>query len=829
MDNNANLKRSERRKQKDKTKKKSVAKNIIKFVIYTFIILIFAAAGVIGAKVWTIIKDTPEISEEALTKQAQSSIVYADNGEEVATLFGASNRIWVPLDQIPKDLQNAFVAIEDQRFYQNNLGIDPKRIIGALIANIKAGGKPVEGASTITQQLVKNTMLSSEKTLSRKIKEAILAWRLEQKYSKEQILEAYLNTIYLGGPNVNAYGVEAAARAYFNKHVNELDLAESALIAGITKNPSLYSPAANKEAAIERQRLVLKEMLKQGYITQEQYDEAINEKLEFDIHYSVVSDKHKYFIDQVKEDVANALSQKLNISYEEAMNKIFNGGLRIYTTMDVNIQNIMEEAFKNSKLFPADLKDKEGNIRIVQGAMVVMDWRTGEVKGIVGRRETDETQGKVRVFNYATTGGRPPGSSIKPITVYGPALEKGYTAATVVDDVPVYYKQWNWEPHNYSRNTYKGLMTFREALKVSQNIPAVRIVVEMIGLNTAAEYGKKFGLDITERIEKSPAALSLGAGGEVTPLQMAAAYGAIANGGVYTSPITFTKVTDSEGNVILENKPSQHIVLSPQNAYILTNMMQEVVKPGGTGTNARLPNMPVAGKTGTNENYYDAWFAGFTPYYSASVWMGTGENIAMIYGGKGVTGGSYPAIFWKTVMMQIHKNLPYKDFVRPPGIISVTVCRDSGELPTDLCHLDPRGDRTYTEIFAQGTQPTTYCTVHVTAKINSQNGKLATDLTPPDLVKDAVFIDPPGRTPAQNAVALDGKYVVPKEYDDTVPPPQNSDNGDAPGDNTQPPPANNGGTEQPPGGETTNPPPNNGNSQTSPPSNNPPSTTNPIP
>ncbi|AIS51466.1 penicillin-binding protein 1A [Thermoanaerobacter kivui] len=813
MENKANLKRSERRKHKEKSKNKSTVRSILKFIIYAVIILIFAGIGAIGGKVLAIIKNTPPISQEALTSQNQSSIVYANdsNGQwkRVAILHGADNRLWVPIEKIPKDLQNAFVAIEDQRFYRNNLGIDPKRIIGALIADIKAGGKPVQGASTITQQLVKNTMLSSEKTLSRKIQEAVLAWRLEQKYSKQQILEAYLNTIYLGGPNVNAYGVQAAALAYFGKDVSQLNLAECAMIAGITNNPSLYSPYANLEAATERQHLVLKEMLEQGYITKEQYDKAIAEKLVFKKTNFTTYD-HKYFIDQVINDVADALSKKLNISHDEAINKIYNGGLRIYSTMDLRIQSYIEEAFKNPKLFPVNSKIKDE----AQGAMVVMDWKTGEVKGLVGGRDTSNI---VRGFNRATQAYRQPGSSIKPLTVYAPALESGLTAATVVDDVPTTFG--NWTPHNYESSTYRGLVTLREALTHSLNIPAVK-VVDRIGIATSANYGKKFGLDITKNDMYLPALALGGLYKGVTPLQEAAAYGAIANGGVYTTPITFTKITDSEGNLILENKPLRHVVLSEQNAYILTSIMEDVVKYG-TGTRARLPNMPVAGKTGTTDNYSNAWFTGFTPYYVATVWMGYDNNSMTLRDDRRgvVVGGSFPAEMWKTVMLQIHKDLPYKDFVRPPGIISVTVCKDSGELPTDLCHLDPRGDRTYAEIFAQGTQPTTYCTVHVTAKINFQNGKLATALTPPELVKDAVFIDPPGRTPAQNAVARDGKYVVPTQYDDTtsiLPGNNESNNDSAPTDNGQQPPSDNNNNTQPPGGESPNPPLNNDNTQTNP-------------
>lgn len=815
MDNNTNLKRSDRRKHKAKSK--NSWKTIFTFFIYAFLILAFAGIGAAGGKVLAIIKNTPPLSQDALTSQKQSSIVYAkDNSGQwtrVAILHGADNRMWVSIDKIPKDLQNAIVAIEDQRFYTNNLGIDPRRIIGALIADIKAGGKPVEGASTITQQLIKNTMLSDQKTLTRKIQEAVLAWQLERKYSKQQILEAYLNTIYLGGPNVNAYGVQAASLAYFGKDVSQLDLAESAMIAGITNNPSLYSPYANIKEATERQHLVLSEMLKQGYISQEEYDKAIAEKLVYK-KVNLTSYNHKYFIDQVINDVADALSKKLNISHDEAVNKIYNGGLRIYTTMDTNIQTYMEQAFANPKLFPVNSRIKDE----VQGAMVVMDWRTGEVKGIVGGRDNSDT---LRGFNRATQAFRQPGSSIKPLSVYGPALESGLTAATVVDDVPTTFG--NWTPHNYESTTYRGLVTLREAITNSLNIPAVK-VVDTIGVNTSASYGKKFGLDITKNDMYLPALALGGLYKGVSPLQEAAAYGAIANGGVYTSPITFTKITDADGNVILDNKPESHIVLSEQNAYILESMMQDVVNYG-TGTHARLPNMPVAGKTGTTDEYNNAWFTGFTPYYVASVWMGYDNNKISIRDDRRgvVVGGSFPAEMWRTVMLQVHKDLKYKDFERPPGIVSVTVCKDSGDLPTDLCKQDPRGDRTYTEIFAQGTQPTNFCTVHVTAKVNSANGKLATAFTPPELVKDEVFINPPGRTPAQNAVAADGKYVLPTQYDDnnSILPGNNGqpngDNNTPPADGTQPPntgDVNNTGSNQPPDNQPgTSPGDNTGNAQ----------------
>ncbi|SNX53350.1 PBP1A family penicillin-binding protein [Thermoanaerobacterium sp. RBIITD] len=768
MENNTNVKRSDRNKR---TKKKGTVKKVFTAIFWTILIVFLAGVGAVGGKVLAIIKNTPPLSQDALTKMKQSSIIYVknDNGEwdKAAILHGADNRLWVSIDKIPKNLQNAVVAIEDQRFYKNNLGIDPKRIAGALVTDLKAGGKPVEGASTITQQLVKNTMLSNEKTLTRKIQEAVLAWKLEQKYSKQQILEAYLNTIYLGGPHINAYGVQAAALQYFGKDVSQLDLAESAMIAGITNNPSIYSPDSNKEQATERQHLVLSEMLKQGYITQDEYNKAINEKLNYSFNnLNLTNYNHKSFIDKVINDVASSLSQKLNISNGDALNMIYNGGLRIYATMDPKIQSIMEDAFKNPKLFPVDPTRKEA----VQGAMVIMDWKTGEVKGIVGGRDTNDFKVTTRGLNLATDSYRQPGSSIKPLTVYGPALESGLTAATVVDDVPTTFQvpgSKPYTPHNYESNYYHGLVTLREAITDSLNVPAVQ-VVNKIGINVSANYGKKFGLNITKDDMYLPALALGGMTKGISPLQEAAGYGAIANKGMYISPITFTEVKDAQGKTLIDNIPNKHVVLSEQNAYILRSMMQDVINQG-TGTAARLPNMAVAGKTGTSEGSGNVWFSGFTPYYVGTVWMGyKSGNIPVKNYGSPVVGGTFPANMWRTVMLQIHQNLPPKDFTdKPSGIVYETVCKDSGDLPTDLCRQDPRGDRTYTEMFVDGTQPTSFCTVHVTAKINTLTGKLASRWTLPFLVKEEVFINPPGRTPEQNAHAADGKYVVPTAVDDS--------------------------------------------------------------
>lgn len=786
--------------------------SILRVTLLMLMMVLAVAIGAAGGKVMAIVNSTPKLSPDALLAQNLSTSIYAKdsngNWQRIALLHGVNNRLWVPISKIPKDLQNAVISIEDQRFRQHH-GIDFKRILGALIADIKSRSFS-EGGSTITQQLVKNTMLTDEKTLRRKIQEAVLAWQIENMYSKDQILEAYLNTIFLGSPNVNAYGVEAASLMYFGKDVSKLDLAECALIAGITNNPSLYSPYANPVEAKKRQELVLSMMLENGYITKEQYEKAKAEKLVYKTAEGIKDYQHQYFVDQVIEDVASELEKRENITHSEALKKIYTGGYKIYTTMDLRIQDAIEQSFKNNKLFPKDeiVKNYQGqNIIEPQGAMVVLDPKTGEVKGMVGGRGNQE--GKF-LLNRAVAR-RQPGSSIKPITVYTPAIDNGYTAASVIDDAPVTFNikgSGPWSPKDYESGYYRGLVTLRTALQNSINIPAAKLVMAL-GVQTCYNYGIRFGLSLTHADSLSPAALSLGALTQgVSPLEMAGAYGALANRGVYIKPITFTKVLDRNDNVIIDNKPIKRVVVTPQVAYIITNMMQSAVK-AGTGTNALLPNMPVAGKTGTTEDYHDAWFAGFTPYYVGVVWMGYDKPKTMIdrYGNR-VVGGSYPAMMWKAVMEQVHQGLKYTDFYKPDGIVSAYVCQDSGDLPTDLCHQDPRGDRVYKEIFIQGTVPTTYCKVHVAAKIDISTGKLATPYCPPEFVQTRVFINPPDRPPELNKYTADGKYVVPTQYCDvhTSKSSSGSTGNNTSGNN----PSGNGNNSN----QTTNPSPNSGSQNT---------------
>jgi len=736
-----------RRTKKKKKNKLSLSKNIGMIAIIVMVIIFGSLLGTVLAFIAT----APKLDSDVFSLN-QSSVVYGTNekGEyvPVTNIYGAENRLWVPLDKIPKNVQNAFIAIEDERFRYHH-GIDFKGIFRAAFTNL-IHGKITAGGSTITQQLVKNTLLTQERTFKRKIQEAYLAYKLEQKYSKDQILEAYLNTIYLGP---HTYGVQAAALTYFGKDVSELNLAEAAFIAGITKNPAQYSPFSKystPEKIKERQLTVLQKMLELNFITKEEYELAKDKPLEFKTENIKTAYKYPYFVDQLIEDISNDLVAKYGMTKDEAENKLFNGGLKIYSTLDVKVQEAIEKAFDNPKLFPATITDINGVIQ-PQAAMVIIDYRTGEIKGLVGGRGYSGQ----RTLNRVTQARRQPGSSIKPITVYVPALDKGYTPATVIDDIPLTVNQptGDWVVHNYD-NEYWGLTPIRTAVQFSRNIPAVKIVMN-IGVDTSASYAEKFGLKVSPN-DRYLAPMALGGWNQgVTPLELAAAYGTIANGGIYVKPITYTKVEDKDGKILLENKPEKKVVISEQVAYVMTDLLKTVVN-AGTGTKARI-NMPAAGKTGTTTNYKDAWFVGYTPYYVGAIWMGYDKGKEM----KNVTGGTYPAALWGQVMGEIHKNLPYKDFTMPDGIVTAAVCKDSGLLPTDLCNRDPRGSRVVNEIFISGTVPTAPCNVHVEAQIDTSTGLLATPYCPPGLVQTKVFIDPPGRP--EGVKTRDSDYVVPKK------------------------------------------------------------------
>jgi len=741
--------------KKGKKKKRTFSfVRFLKFIILTLLLVILVGGSIALGTAYAWVKSARPLNVNELFDLNQTTYIVDKNDKLIDKLHANENRSMVTLDQIPKNLQNAFIAIEDKRFRKHN-GVDIYRILGALKADLKTG-KPSQGGSTITQQLIKNVYLSPEKLLKRKVIEMYYAIQLERTFRKDQILEAYLNTIPLGH---NVAGVKAAALYYFGKETSQLTLAECATIAGITRYPSAYSPYINFEKSTERKELILKEMLNQGYITQDEYDEAMKQKITLAKVEKEI--ETTYFSDMIISDVVETLQQKLGLTKEEAEIKLFNGGLKIIATIDMDMQSMVEETFKNTKLFPESKEDANGILQ-PEAAVIIIENGTGEIKAVIGGRSEKVRRG----LNRATQSLRQPGSTIKPLAAYAPALDNGYSVGTVVDDAPITFG--NYSPRNYS-NDFKGLTTLREGIKHSTNIIAVKLVQD-IGIGRSMEYLKKFGITtmVTREDNKSTndeglAQLALGGITKgVKPIEMAAAYSVFPNKGVLIKPISFTKILDKDGNVIFENKPEKTKVISEQVAYLMVDIMKGVVR-GGTGGNAALSKMPVAGKTGTTTKNVDAWFTGYSPYYTASVWIGHDEPKPMSF-----TGGSYPAKLWKAIMEGAHKNLEVKDFERPGGLVSVDICTVSGKRPSELCALDPRGSTVKSELFIKGTEPAadSICDVHVIRDVDIETGKLATPYCPSSLVQSKVFIQRPEPfvpVPGQTKVPADLIYEAPLE------------------------------------------------------------------
>ncbi len=743
-------------KKKKKKKIFSFAR-FLRFIILCFVLIILVSGSIALGTAYAWVKNARPLNVDELFDLNQTTYIVDKNDKFIDKLHANENRSMVTIDQIPKNLQNAFIAIEDKRFREHK-GIDIIRIFGALKKDLETG-RPAHGASTITQQLIKIIYLSPEKILKRKIIEMYYAIQLERRFRKDQILEAYLNTIPLGH---NVAGVKAAGLYYFGKELDQLTLAECATIAGITRYPSAYSPYLNFEKSTERKELILGEMLEQGYITQEEHDEAIKQEIKLSTVQREV--ETTYFSDMIISDVIDTLQEKLGLSKEEAQIKLFNGGLKIIATIDTELQGIVEDAFKNTKLFPESKEDDNGILQ-PEAAVIIIENGTGEIKAVMGGRSEKVRRG----LNRATQSLRQPGSTIKPLSVYTTALDNGYTLGTVIDDAPVVFG--NFKPRNYSNN-FKGLVTVREGLKHSTNVVAVKILQD-IGIGRSMEYLKKFGITtmvtrndnkVTNDESLSPLALG-GITKGVKPLEMAAAFSVFPNKGIYIKPISFTKILDKNGNVIFENKPIKDKVISEQVAYLMVDIMKGVVS-GGTGGNAALSKMPVAGKTGTTTKNVDAWFTGYSPYYTASVWIGHDEPEPMNF-----SGGSYPAKLWKAIMEEVHKGLAVKNFERPGGLVSVDICTVSGKRPSELCSLDPRGSMIKSELFIKGTEPDTenICDIHVIKDIDIETGKLASPYCPSLLVQSKVFIqrlEPFIPEPDQKQVPADLIYEAPTEICD---------------------------------------------------------------
>ena len=743
MANKKKNKNTNKEEEMDKTrvykikKKKTKFKKIFKRIILTLLVLGIIGAGIAAGIIYNIAKEA-KIDVQDLALKYENSVVKDIEGDTIAVLSGNENREFISISDMAEYLPVAFVSIEDERFYEHN-GVDIKRTIGATAkyALSKIGiGSSNYGGSTITQQVIKNATEEKDRTWQRKVKEIARAYYVEQELSKDQILELYLNLIFMGG-NTNIYGVEVAANYYFSKSASELNLAECAFLAGINNEPNSYDPFVEDEERRERNlekiknraKIVLNKMNELGKIkTQEEYNQAIEEVNQGIVFTkgTIVENIYSYHTDAAINQIINQLMKEKELNRNAAELYLYGGGFTIYTTQNTKIQNIMNEEAKKEK-YIKNAKNQEGATS--QAGMVLLDHETGYVLGVIGGLGEKTTS---MGFNRGTQLVKQTGSSMKPIAVVAPGIEKGlFTAATVYDDTPFkIYKNYNH---------YKGLLTIRYAIESSQNIPMVK-AMQVLGPQNSIKFLRDLG--ITKLDDKEDNNLGLALGGlykGTSPLEMAAAYATIANNGVYIEPTFYTKVVDGDGNTILEPKQESRTVMSSATSYILKEVLTQPVKgKEGTAKNCYISGMSVAAKTGTTNNDYDRWLCGFTPYYTAATWYGYDDN-------ETVSGwGTSPASqIWIGVMRPAHEGLQGKTFAstRPNGIVTATVCRDSGLLATEECKTDPREDRSYTEYFVKGTVPNKQCDCHVKAELCTESGLIATEFCPEK--EEKVFITRP--------------------------------------------------------------------------------------
>lgn len=780
---------------KKNMQKKRVGVRFFKALIICVLLLAVVGVGGVGYFAKKIIDGTPTVTPSDVKPKGFTSFVYSKDGQLMEEfLQSGSNRVYKSIDEIPKYMGDAFVAVEDERFYQHN-GIDLQGIIRAGVKGLTSGSFS-EGASTLTQQLIKNNVFTNfleEKTfydsLERKLQEQFLALEIEKQMSKEEVLEAYMNTINLGQ---SCLGVQSAANRYFGKDVSELTLSECATIAGITQSPSSYDPVLHPEANAERRNVVLTKMLEQEYITQAEYDEAKADPVYDRILPTAPienSTPYSYFNDQLFEQLVQDLRERKGYTETQAYNAVLSGGLTITSTQDTRIQAICDEEVANDAVYPygteygldyaltiyrADgspenyskemlaeyignawnreypllfgspdevntaIAEYKSTLNIAEGdtvdewiditpqpqtSVVVMDQHTGEVLAIVGGRGQKTAS---LSLNRATDSTRQPGSCFKVLSTYAPAIDAcGYSlATTILDDKPFEYpndpegkKVNNWD------GAYIGETRVRYAIEHSMNVCAVK-TLQAIGPQLGYDYLINFGFttvvnyDWPENPDMTDVQLPTALGGiarGITNLEMTAAYAAIANNGVYTKPILYSKVLDHDGNVLLDNEIlDTHQVIKDSTAALLTSAMQDVITKG-TGTAAQMYNMPVAGKTGTTENSRDLWLSAYTPYYTASVWGGydSGKPMENIYNQV------WHEQIWKNIMERIHEGVPRKEFDIPASVQQKLVCRQSGLLATTSCSA-------FSEYFAEGNVPTVSCSGHyvyqpITNNTNNNN------------------------------------------------------------------------------------------------------------
>lgn len=793
---------------------KKILLSLVKLVLVAIVgVGICGVAAGIGA-FRGILASTPTIRLDAVVASGQATIVYDCEGNEIDQYVSSnSNRLRVEsMDELPDYLGKAFVAIEDQRFYLHN-GIDFKGMLRAGWQFLKTGGEEAQGASTITQQLLKNTVFTdwtSEgknkiKKIKRKLQEQYLALEISKYYDKDQILLEYMNAINLGQ---NTLGVEAASKRYFGKSASELTVSEAAVIACITQNPSGYNPIRHPEANQKRRKRCLDNMRDLGFITKAQYDEAIAdteavyERIgNYDVDYreSTNATSGSYFSDALYEQMKDDLVNIAGYSEANAEKVLTAGGLRIYSTLDPMIQKIADEEFANAENYPSQVNwylnyaltvvtadgtknnySKENmmtwfkqnvnkNFNLIfssqeaayeavdtyraavldelgidnvednyeeavsmtpqpQAAMVIEDQSTGYVVAIVGGRGTKEGR---RTLNRATDAKRSPGSTFKVLAAFAPALDSaGQTLATVYNDAPFNYDDGT-PVKNWYKTGYRGINSIREAIRQSMNIIAVKtetVITPQLGYDYLLNFGFTTLTDgvVINGKTYTDVNQTLALGGltyGVTPYEMNAAYAAIANFGTYAEPKLYTKVVDSDGNVILDNTmPTTRQVLKETTAFLLTNAMQDVVTSAGTASVVNFNrSMAIAGKTGTSTESKDVWFAGYTPYYTCTVWTGYDNSIGMS-SSKTNNETSISKTLWKAVMSRIHESLPNEQFPVPEGLVQAQVCSKSGLLPIPGLCDSPADNCVVTEYFAEGSVPTESCNIHYEGDVCAYDG-----------------------------------------------------------------------------------------------------------
>ena len=749
---------------KARTKKPNFVLSVAATTIrLSFVLALCVALALLGAVVGiakAFVDTAPTLDLAALDAQDKTSFIYDSQGNLITDYKGTEDRIMVSIDEIPEMLQNAFIAVEDARFYEHN-GVDVKRIVGALVANFTSGS--TQGGSTITQQLIKQTVLSSEQSYKRKLQEAYLAMELETRYTKKQILESYLNTIFLGG---SYYGVRVAAYGYFGKSLDQLTLRECAMLAGLTRSPNYYNPRSNfytrntegsstPDITNNRTDYVLRQMRENGLITAQQYNAALDRSTASVLEKSPAStDMYAYphYVEYAISDVVDTFLDLNGLEDTSANryameNKLRTGGYSVYLCLDTEIQEIVEDTLANWSSYPRlrDPSDKvyqsrnsDGTyteIEQPQAAACVFDYRTGELKAIVGGRYKPTTR---KTLNRASGMTMPVGSSIKPLTVYAPAIDLGASPASISYNMPVPISGWkdssgkdSW-PKNYGGGGYKGPQSFRSALRNSYNTAAAQILMTYVGVSRSVEYLHLMGIP-DKNINADPFGLALGSSG-LTPVQMAVAFGTIANKGVYQQPLSFSRIVDNNGNVVVDMHQQQdrHQVFKPSTAYLVVDMLKEAVQ-SGTGTKAKISSQVVAGKTGTNSDSKGVFFTGMTGWYSGSVWIGHDNYKAL---SSKATGGNAAAPLWQSFMEKIHKakNLDSREIIDGTpsdyNLVRVTTCGVSGQLATDACYNDVNGYKTITDYWSADSVPTAYCSMHKSVSVCTESGLLATDYCP---------------------------------------------------------------------------------------------------